>query len=298
MNNLVDIYQMDSQDYCSTTFKSSWCEPKIKDSQSDITERYKFYNLLRHIGYHNSLSNDRLYPLRIQNSLTRSKVRFIPKDPSRVLWYQCGPTVYADSHMGHARTYVGLDVLRRIMEDFFGFNIILCQNITDVDDKIIIKSSEQKIDFRSLASKYEEEFFEDMAKLGVQMPDIVTRVSEFIPQIINYINDLICKGIAYESNGSVYFNTKAFEVAGHVYGKLMPEQIGNSDLLAEGEGALTSNDDKKNPTDFVLWKKTKLHTEGVVEPAWESPWGNGRPGLAFFFFFFDFNHFNNFEFEF
>ena len=99
----------------------------------------------------------RLHPLRIQNSLSRTKVSFIPKDPSRVLWYQCGPTVYAESHMGHARTYVALDVLRRIMQDFFGYNVILCQNITDIDDKIIIRSSEKKIPFRELASKYESE---------------------------------------------------------------------------------------------------------------------------------------------
>ena len=221
---------------------------------------------------------DRMYPLKVYNSLTRSKVRFIPKDPSRVLWYQCGPTVYAESHMGHARTYVCLDIIRRISQDFFGYNIVLCQNITDIDDKIIIRSSERQIPFRELAAANEAEFFDDMSRLGVQLPDMITRVSEYIPEIIVFVEALIEKGFAYASNGSVYFNTGTFEQAGHKYGKLMPEQIGNSELLAEGEGALTANDDKQNPTDFVLWKKTKTHADGMFEPSWESPWGNGRPG--------------------
>jgi cysteinyl-tRNA synthetase len=97
----------------------------------------------------------RLYPLMVYNSLSRSKIRFIPKDPKRVLMYQCGPTVYAESHMGHARTYIQLDILRRIMTEYCGFNVVLCQNITDIDDKIIIRSSESKIPFRELAAKFE-----------------------------------------------------------------------------------------------------------------------------------------------
>ena len=221
---------------------------------------------------------ERLYPLMLYNSLTRTKTRFIPRDPKCVTWYQCGPTVYSDSHIGHARTYVSLDIIRRIARDYLSYNVVLIQNITDIDDKIIIRSSEQNIPFRDLASKYEVEFNEDMAKLGVPVPDIVTRVSEFIPEIIQYIDVLIKKGIAYSSGGSVYFSTKDFEAQGHKYGKLMPEQIGNSDLLAEGEGALVVNDDKRSGNDFVLWKKTKEHANGMFEPSWESPWGPGRPG--------------------
>ncbi len=221
---------------------------------------------------------DKIHPIRLTNSLTRTKTRFIPSNPSRILWYQCGPTVYAESHMGHARTYVHLDIVRRIVSDYFGYNVILCQNITDIDDKIILRSHERQIPFLDLAAKYEAEFFEDMNRLGVKLPDLITRVSEYVPEIIEYVDGLIKKGYAYESNGSVYFNTRAFESCGHKYGKLMPEQIGNSDLLAEGEGALTANDDKQNPTDFVLWKKTKTHESGMIEPSWVSPWGNGRPG--------------------
>ncbi len=221
---------------------------------------------------------EKMYPLMVTNSLTRTKTRFIPRDSSCVTWYQCGPTVYADSHMGHARTYVSLDIIRRITKDYLGYNVVLCQNVTDIDDKIIIRSSEQKIPFRDLAAKFEAEYNDDMAKLGVSVPDVVTRVSEFLPEIIQYIEVLITKGIAYEANGSVYFSTKDFEEVGHTYGKLMPEQIGNSDLLAEGEGALTAGTDKKNNTDFVLWKKTKEHADGMFEPSWPSPWGPGRPG--------------------
>lgn len=103
----------------------------------------------------------RMYPLQLYNSLTRTKTRFIPRDPNRILWYQCGPTVYAESHVGHARTYVQLDVLRRIMKDFLHYNVVQCQNITDVDDKIIIRSSELKINFRDLAAKYESESSND-----------------------------------------------------------------------------------------------------------------------------------------
>ncbi len=220
-----------------------------------------------------------MYPLLVFNSLTRTKVRFIPKDAKTISWYQCGPTVYAESHIGHARTYVGLDILKRILKDFLGYNVLLCQNVTDVDDKIIIRSSERNMNFRDLAAKYEKEFNEDMASLGVEQPDMVTRVSEYVPLIVEYISTLIAKGVAYESNGSVYFSVANFESKGHKYGKLMPEQIGNSELLAEGEGSLTANDDKQTKSDFVLWKRTKEHVnDGITEPSWESPWGQGRPG--------------------
>jgi cysteinyl-tRNA synthetase len=124
-----------------------------------------------------------MYPLMVFNSLTRTKTRFIPANTKRVTWYQCGPTVYAESHMGHARTYVSLDVIRRITRDYLGYNVMVAQNITDIDDKIIIRSSERGIPFRDLASKYEKEFSDDMLSLGVQPPDMVTRVSEYVPGI-------------------------------------------------------------------------------------------------------------------
>jgi cysteinyl-tRNA synthetase len=111
---------------------------------------------------------NRMHPLVVYNSLTRTKTRFIPRDytSNRVLWYQCGPTVYAESHIGHARTYISLDVVRRIMTDVLHYDVIVCQNITDIDDKIIIRSSEKQIPFDSLAKQYEGEFIEDMTSLG------------------------------------------------------------------------------------------------------------------------------------
>lgn len=233
---------------------------------------------------------EKSHPLMVFNSLTRTKVRFIPINGKKITWYQCGPTVYAESHMGHARTYVSLDILRRILQDYFGYEMLLCQNITDIDDKIIVRSSEQNVSFTDLAKKFEAEFVQDMQALGVLLPDLTTRVSEYVPEIVDYIEDLQRKGIAYETPSSVYFSVQDFEAQGHTYGKLMPEQIGNLKLLAEGEGSLCAADQKRAPSDFVLWKKTKgtvkqksIEGEGfedkkVKEPSWDSPWGPGRPG--------------------
>lgn len=225
---------------------------------------------------------ERLFPLKMYNSLTRKKERFIPTNPDRVVWYQCGPTVYAPSHLGHARTYLMLDVLRRVMRDVCGYNLILIQNVTDIDDKIIENCKKQGIPFREFAAMYENEFNEDMKAIGVELPDVVTRVSEYVPEVIEFISTLIDKGLAYESNGSVYFSVPTFRACPHhEYGKLVPEQIGNSDLLAEGEGSLSQKglDDKKDPRDFVLWKRTPEPAEGTErDPFWDSPWGPGRPG--------------------
>ena len=170
---------------------------------------------------------------------------------------------------------MSLDIIRRIAKEYLNYNVVLCQNVTDIDDKIIIRSAEKGIPFRELAAKYEAEFVEDMLLLGVPLPDLVTRVSEYVPEILKFIQGLIDNNVAYESNGSVYFSTESFQAKGHTYGKLMPEQIGNSELLAEGEGALTSSKTEKRAMgDFVLWKKTKT----VDEPSWPSAWGPGRPG--------------------
>jgi cysteinyl-tRNA synthetase len=325
-------------------------------------------------------------PLMLLNSLIDAKVPFVPSsgaESKNISWYTCGPTVYDSAHLGHARNYLAFDIVRRVMEDYFGYSILYVMNITDVEDKIILRarrnhlmasylakegsergrllqdacealrSAEQKqlsklkeaevelegvdcsdasgqkrldglkeaveqekllyskvasalkevegmdastsqedilrvskdslaayIDevhkesvsdpeiFRQHAARFEAEFLEDMDTLNVRPPTVLTRVSEYIPEIVSYIETIVKNGLGYESNGSVYFNTQAFVAAGHTYGKLNPWAVGSA-LSAEGNDA----GEKKHQCDFALWKAAK-----PGEPTWDSPWGKGRPG--------------------
>ncbi|KAJ4473883.1 tRNA synthetases class I (C) catalytic domain-containing protein [Lentinula aciculospora] len=366
--------------------------------------------------------------LKIYNSLTRTKTEFIPKSGRSVKWYNCGPTVYDASHMGHARNYVTQDVLRRIMEDYFGYDVHFVMNITDIDDKIIKRARQnhllekfradttlldtnlisqvdtawraflrnelaaglpvdertfptgtdeeigitfariaelvqsnkewkqeclkrdEKFDMnfisanrtlaairnagsslktgttsqeeahkliddsqdilvlfldeqykstvtspslsRTLAFYWENQFFQDMHRLNVRDPDTLTRVTEYMPEIITFVEKIIGNGYAYESGGSVYFDTKAFDDApSHDYAKLEPWSKGkreggetsssNSTAVSTGADANTvvaaSGEAPKftrhSSSDFALWKATK-----PGEPSWDSPWGPGRPG--------------------
>ena len=150
-------------------------------------------------------------------------------------------------------------------------------NITDVDDKIIRKSNEQQVDFTKISRHFENEFMDDMAKLNVRLPSVITRVSEYIPEIIAFIEKIIANGYAYESNGSVYFEVEKFNSSpNHRYNKLEPGACNDAQRIEEGEGVLTEEGavkEKRGPKDFALWKKSK---EG--EPKWNSQWGEGRPG--------------------
>ncbi|XP_066108410.1 cysteine--tRNA ligase, cytoplasmic isoform X1 [Saccopteryx bilineata] len=316
--------------------------------------------------------------LHLYNSLTRNKDVFIPQHGRRVTWYCCGPTVYDASHMGHARSYISFDILRRVLQDYFKFDVFYCMNITDIDDKIIRRarqnhlfeqyrerqpraaqlledvhaalqpfsvklsqttdpdkkqmlerlqqavqlaaepleravrselSAEEDIHrhaqvlleeakdllsdwldstlgsevtdnsiFSKLPKFWEEEFHKDMEALNVLPPDVLTRVSEYVPEIVNFVQKIVDNGYGYASNGSVYFDTVKFASSErHSYGKLVPEAVGDQNALQEGEGDLSISADrlseKRSPSDFALWKASK-----PGEPSWPCPWGKGRPG--------------------
>ena len=363
-----------------------------------------------HPAWHSPLASDSPTQLRVSNSLTGADELFVPGDNRRVLWYTCGPTVYDVSHVGHARAYLTFDILRRIMEDYFGLDILYQINTTDIDDKIILRArrnallekykldpsmtlqralsdskeavereigasdgkragleaeakstsgrerrdAEERLKVHALkhgnllkmrsdiemrvegpatslgdsgskeetgklldilvdivrdplgasvdtqenlkgldvnaicdahARKFERSYMDDMDALGVRPPDVLTRVTEYIPKIVDFIQGIIDNGFAYESNGSVYLDLENYAEAGHCYRKLKPLKSGadgdanadtTADEMAEGEGALASAEaeaEKKNPNDFALWKASK-----PGEPVWDSPWGLGRPG--------------------
>jgi cysteinyl-tRNA synthetase len=323
----------------------------------------------------------------IYNTLTKTKVPFIPSSPSgRVTWYSCGPTVYDAAHIGHARNYVTFDIIRRVFQNYFGYEVFYVMNITDVDDKIILRARQghlvkqfflehpqmnsvlraklegfltkysnsklgidlaspigaenlEKIQaklkgltdedakikmycnnvvkainslqtcsdnsssselvgsfediiaadldelygasvtdhkiYRELSLFWENDFLQDMKSLNVLPPDVKTRVSEFIPEIISFCEKVIKNGYAYVAEGSVYFDVEAFSGHNeHSYAKLCPTHAGNAKFFEEGEGSLGIKlCGKKDPKDFALWKCSK-----PGEPFWASPWGNGRPG--------------------
>ncbi|KAI0536636.1 cysteinyl-tRNA synthetase [Xylaria digitata] len=347
--------------------------------------------------------------LKVYNSLTKSKDDFIPVDPTGklVTWYACGPTVYEDAHLGHAKNYVSTDIIRRIMKDYFGFRVKFVMNTTDIDDKIIIKGRQQyllarfkqehaakddsvsgsvlaeaKAAFRyyigknlpslssdtspetfseavekaykqkaeppplatatiakqgeaatvadlllrahigtaglavealqapgklpvffaktddillpyldalhgtemdsnnhkiylELSQKFEHRFFEDMNALNVLAPDQLTRVTEYVPQIIRFVEKIIANSFGYATpDGSVYFDIDSFEKAGHNYSRLEPWNKNDRALQDDGEGSLSKGRSmKRNDNHFALWKASK-----PGEPAWPSPWGHGRPG--------------------
>ncbi|KAI1340880.1 tRNA synthetases class I (C) catalytic domain-containing protein [Xylariaceae sp. FL0016] len=333
--------------------------------------------------------------IKVHNSLKPGgPVPFVPIEKGKISWYACGPTVYDQSHLGHARNYVSTDIIRRILRDYFGFDVKFVMNFTDVDDKIILKARRQRLlelekkkdktneelhdmamtAFRAYAqsnlpslvrddgeldldnydsrrdaaygsvlaggtvtgegkpgdaeaklkmhisnmtsakiaisgsqvykggeeillpyldSLYKEtidtsdqtiftdltrfmegEFTHDMNALNVMPPDVITRVTEYVPAIAKFVEKVVEKGFAYEAEGSVYFDIGAFEKAGNTYARLRPESRNDKSLQEEGEGSLSKSlSGKKGAGDFALWKKSK-----AGEPYWDSPWGNGRPG--------------------
>lgn len=205
--------------------------------------------------------------MKIYNTLTRQKEEFVPVHPGKVGMYVCGPTVYNYIHIGNARPMIIFDTVRRYFE-YKGYEVNYVSNFTDVDDKIIKKANEEGVTATEIAERYIKECKKDMEGLNIKPATHQPRATEEIGGMIKMIQTLIEKGHAYEVNGTVYFKTRSFKD----YGKLSKKNI--DDLEAgHREIKVTGEEGKKDPLDFVLWKPKK---EGEI--AWDSPWGEGRPG--------------------
>jgi cysteinyl-tRNA synthetase len=202
--------------------------------------------------------------LKVLNTLTRRKEEFVPMDGKRVQMYMCGPTVYDYIHIGNARSFVAFDVIRRYLE-YKGYEVIYVSNLTDVDDKTIKRSEEMGISLQQLGEKFGDAYFEDIAKLNIKKPDVNPRATQHVSEIIDLIQTLIDKGYAYIVDGNVFYDVSKFEN----YGQLS----GNRTAALEAGARIEIDPLKRNPADFALWKKQK-----PGEPAWNSPWGRGRPG--------------------
>ncbi|MFA5864751.1 MAG: cysteine--tRNA ligase [Phycisphaerae bacterium] len=203
--------------------------------------------------------------IKVYNTLKREKEGFVPVKVGEVGIYLCGPTVYKPSHIGHAVGPVIFDAIRRWLE-FRNFKVTMVVNITDVDDKIIDEANRQGRTMQDLAEEIAADYFQAMEKLNVRKPDIIPKATEHIPEIIALIQRLIEKDVAYAVKGDVYFDVSKFPA----YGKLSNRSVEEQEA---GKRDLKSSDDKRHSWDFALWKAAK-----PGEPAWESPWGKGRPG--------------------
>ena len=202
--------------------------------------------------------------LRLYNTLTKEKEIFVPVEPGKAKMYVCGVTPYNHPHIGNARPFVTWDVIRRWLE-FSGYDVLHVQNFTDVDDKIIAAANKAGVSWDAISGRYIDSYFEVMDKLNVRRAHVYPRVSTHIPEIINMVKTLVENNHAYVVDGDVYFKVESFDG----YGKLSGRTL--DDMQA---GARVDVDERKiHPMDFALWKSAKLG-----EPAWESPWGPGRPG--------------------
>jgi cysteinyl-tRNA synthetase len=202
--------------------------------------------------------------LKIFNTLANEKQEFVPLAPGKVRMYVCGVTVYDSSHIGHARSLISFDVIYRYLK-FIGYQVEFVRNFTDVDDKIIDKANREKVGWEAITARYIEEFHRDGESLGLLRPAAEPRATGHIPEIIDLIARLEAKGLAYRIGGDVFYSVAGFPE----YGKLSRKKI---DELASG-ARVEIDDRKASPLDFALWKSSK-----PGEPAWESPWGPGRPG--------------------
>lgn len=213
--------------------------------------------------------------LQVYNYLTRKKERFVPIYQGFVGMYVCGPTVYGHAHIGHAKVYVTFDIVHRYLE-YLGYRVRYVQNVTDVghltgdadqgEDKVARQARKERVEPMEIVEFYTRSFFEDMDALNILRPDISPRASGHVPEQIELAEILVEKGLAYESNGSVFFSVEDWPS----YGKLSGRKIGD---LEEG-ARLDVNPDKRDPRDFAVWRAA---TQGQIM-RWKSPWGDGFPG--------------------
>ena len=210
--------------------------------------------------------------LQIYNVLSREKEEFVPLHEGKVNMYVCGPTVYDHPHIGHAKTYIGFDVVVRYLR-YLGYDVLYVQNITDVghlldtgEDRVLRKARQTSSLPMQIVEKYTRIYFENMDALNVLRPDIAPRASGHVPEQIEMIETLLAKEYAYEVNGSVYFDVSSFPEYGKLSGRVLDEQEEGArvDVLEE----------KRHPADFALWKRAD--PEHIMR--WNSPWGEGFPG--------------------
>lgn len=202
--------------------------------------------------------------VKIYNTLTKRKEEFRPLNDNKVTIYACGPTVYDYFHVGNARVFITFDMVRNYLK-YKGYDVKFVQNFTDIDDKMIKRANEEGITVKELGDRFIEEYFKDADALNIQRADVHPRATEHIQDIIEFIKVLIEKGYAYVVDGDVYFSAKSFPG----YGKLSGQNLEELEAGARVE----PGEKKKDPMDFALWKARK-----PGEPAWPSPWGEGRPG--------------------
>ncbi|TDE40695.1 cysteine--tRNA ligase [Antarcticimicrobium sediminis] len=204
--------------------------------------------------------------IKLQNTRTRTKEVFTPIDPDNVRMYVCGPTVYDRAHLGNARPVVVFDVLYRLLRHVYGpDHVTYVRNFTDVDDKIIKRAEESGREISQITEETTQWFLEDMGALGALEPDAMPRATEFIPQMVTMIEELIAGGHAYAAEGHVLFAVESYKTYGALSGRAVDDMIAGARVEVAPY--------KRNPMDFVLWKPSEPD-----QPGWDSPWGRGRPG--------------------
>jgi cysteinyl-tRNA synthetase len=205
--------------------------------------------------------------IRLHDTLAREKVELVPREQGKVSLYVCGPTVYEVPHVGHGRAALVFDIIRRYLE-WRGLDVAFVSNVTDVEDKIIARAAEEGSTEPEVAQRYEAAYWAEMDRLGVRRPDALPRATAYIDRMVKLIGELVDSGRAYVVEGQgVYFDVTLFPE----YGELAHRRL--DDLLGTAGARVEVDERKRNPVDFALWKAAK-----PGEPAWDSPWGKGRPG--------------------